>query len=408
MIRDLASFSGKNVLLLQGPLGPFFMHLSRDLRKVGAKVTKVNFNGGDWLFSSGSCVNYTGHAIDWPKFLSRLIKDRKVDVILLFGDCRSLHRMALKLAVPMGIDVGVFEEGYVRPDYITFERYGVNANSQLPRDASHYLAVEPHIRAAQPVGNVFWFAALWAIIYYLASSLLWPIFRRYQHHRPLTILEAWPWIKSGFRKLIYAQIEQDIEDRLVNDYSKHFFLVPLQVHNDAQVHVHSPYKSVVDFIESVIASFVKNAPHESLLVIKHHPMDRGYHDYTDEIRQLSIAYNAPDRILYIHDQHLPTLLQHSAGVVLINSTVGLSTLHHNIPLKVCGDAIYDMHGLTFQESLDDFWIGSRNFKINTRLYISFVSYLIGMTQFNGSFYRKLPDTSNTAGIVWSDDLDEAA
>ena len=165
MIRDLASFSGKNVLLLQGPLGPFFMHLSRDLRNAGAKVTKVNFNGGDWLFSSGSCVNYTGHAIDWPKYLTRLIKERNIDVILLFGDCRSLHRMALKHAVPMGIDVGVFEEGYVRPDYITFERYGVNANSQLPRDASHYLSVEPHIRAAQSVGNVFWFAALLSLIH---------------------------------------------------------------------------------------------------------------------------------------------------------------------------------------------------------------------------------------------------
>lgn len=408
MIRDLASFSGKNVLLLQGPLGPFFMHLSRDLRNAGAKVTKVNFNGGDWLFSSGSCVNYTGHAIDWPKYLTRLIKERNIDVILLFGDCRSLHRMALKLAVPMGIDVGVFEEGYLRPDYITFERYGVNANSQLPRDASHYLSVEPHIRPTQPVGNVFWFAALWAIIYYSASSLLWPFFRRYQHHRPLTVLEAWPWIKSGFRKLIYAQIEQDIQERLMNDYSKRFYLVPLQVHNDAQVHVHSPYKSVVDFIENVIASFVKNAPHENLLVIKHHPMDRGYHDYTDAIRQLSIAYNAPDRVLYIHDQHLPTLLEHAAGVVLINSTVGLSALHHGIPLKVCGDAIYDMPGLTFQGSLDDFWIGFRKFNLNISLYTSFISYLVGMTQFNGSFYRKLADTSNIAGIIWSDGLDKAA
>jgi capsular polysaccharide export protein len=408
MIRDLASFYGKNVLLLQGPLGPFFRHLSRDLRKAGAKVTKVNFNGGDWLFSSGDSVNYTGHAIDWPKYLTRLLNERKIDTILLFGDCRSLHRMALKLAVPMGIDVGVFEEGYVRPDYITFERYGVNANSQLPRDASHYLAVEPQVRAAQPVGNVFWFAALWAILYYCAAGILWPIFRRYQHHRPLTVLEAWPWIKSGFRKLVYAQVEQDIQDRLVNDYSKRYYLVPLQVHNDAQVHVHSPYKSVVDFIENVIASFVKHAPQENLLVIKHHPMDRGYHDYTDAIRQLSIAYNAPDRILYIHDQHLPTLLEHARGVVLINSTVGLSALHHDIPLKVCGNAIYDMPGLSFQGDLDGFWAASFHFQINSMLYTSFISYLVGMTQFNGSFYRKLPSVSSTSGIIWSDVLEKAA
>lgn len=408
MIRDLASFEGKNVLLLQGPLGPFFMRLSKDLHRAGAKVTKVNFNGGDWLFSSGDCINYTGHAIDWPKFLSGLLETRKIDVILLFGDCRSLHRIALKLAVPMGIDVGVFEEGYVRPDYITFERFGVNANSQLPRDAAHYLGVEPQERAAQPVGNVFWFAACWAILYYCAASLLWPVFRRYQHHRPLTVLEAWPWIKSGFRKLVYEQIEQDIESRLIKDYSKNFYLVPLQVHNDAQVHVHSQYKSVVDFIESIIASFVAHAPQDNLLVIKHHPMDRGYHDYTDAIRQLSIAYNIPDRIVYIHDQHLPSLLQHAAGVVLINSTVGLSALHHGIPLKACGDAIYDMPGLTFQGSVDDFWMAVGNYSFNSVLYASFLSYLVGRTQVNGSFYRKLPLSLNMAGIIWNDGLDKAA
>jgi capsular polysaccharide export protein len=408
MIRDLASFCGKNVLLLQGPLGPFFRRLSRDLTKAGAKVTKVNFNGGDWLFSSGACLNYTGHALDWPKYLTNLLTERNIDTILLFGDCRSLHRMALKLAVPMGIEVGVFEEGYVRPDYITFERYGVNANSHLSRDAAHYLSVEPQVSAARPVGNVFWFAALWAIIYYCSASILWPIFRRYQHHRPLTLLEAWPWIKSGFRKLVYAQIEQDIQDRLVNDFSKRFYLVPLQVHNDAQVHVHSPYKSVVDFIESVIASFVKHAPQENLLVIKHHPMDRGYHDYTDAIRQLSIAYNAPDRILYIHDQHLPTLLEHALGVALINSTVGLSTLHHGVPLKVCGDAIYDMPGLTYQGDLDAFWTDSYHSQIDVKLYASFISYLVGMTQVNGSFYRKLSLAPNKTGIIWSEMLDKAA
>jgi capsular polysaccharide export protein len=399
----LKSFEGKKVLLLQGPLGPFFMHLAKDLRNAGATITKVNFNGGDWLFSTGDCINYTGHAIDWPKKLTRILREREIDTILLFGDCRSLHRKALKLAVPMGIEVGVFEEGYVRPDYITFEKFGVNANSRLSRDITEYINLETQNCVARSVGNVFWFAALWAILYYCAASILWPIFRRYQHHRPLTVLEAWPWIKSGFRKLVYEQIEQDVQLRLVNDYSKQFYLAPLQVHNDAQVHVHSPYKSVIDFIESIIASFVKQAPQETLLVIKHHPMDRGYHDYADVIRQFSIAYNAPDRILYIHDQHLPTLLEHAAGVILINSTVGLSALHHGVPLKVCGDALYDIPGLTFQGSLDEFWVASTHFKINIPHYLAFISYLIGMTQINGSFYRRLNCTSSSTGIIWDDD-----
>ncbi len=46
----LDALSGKRVLLLQSPVGPFFRRLAQDLRWVGAQVCKVNFNGGDLLF----------------------------------------------------------------------------------------------------------------------------------------------------------------------------------------------------------------------------------------------------------------------------------------------------------------------------------------------------------------------
>lgn len=47
----LAQFAGKRVLLLQGPVGPFFARLTAELRPVNATVYKVNFNAGDWLFT---------------------------------------------------------------------------------------------------------------------------------------------------------------------------------------------------------------------------------------------------------------------------------------------------------------------------------------------------------------------
>ena len=48
--EGLEQFSGKRVLLLQGPVGPFFALLAQDLREAGAEVFKVNFNAGDCLF----------------------------------------------------------------------------------------------------------------------------------------------------------------------------------------------------------------------------------------------------------------------------------------------------------------------------------------------------------------------
>ena len=38
-------FRGRNILMLQGPVGPFFARLAKDLQWAGAKVHKVNFNG---------------------------------------------------------------------------------------------------------------------------------------------------------------------------------------------------------------------------------------------------------------------------------------------------------------------------------------------------------------------------
>lgn len=44
--KRLKKFSGKNVLLLQGPVGGFFRKIATKIPK--AKVYKVNFNGGDY------------------------------------------------------------------------------------------------------------------------------------------------------------------------------------------------------------------------------------------------------------------------------------------------------------------------------------------------------------------------
>jgi capsular polysaccharide export protein len=203
-----------------------------------------------------------------------------------------------------------------------------------------------------------------------------------------------------FRKWRYAIKERGIQAELATTLAGRYFLVPLQVHNDAQVHVHSHFDSVDAFISHVVLSFAAHAPADTTLVIKHHPMDRGYHDYTRLLKRLARAHGIQDRVRYIHDQHLPTLLSHARGVVVINSTVGLSALHHGTPLKVCGDAIYDMNGLTYQGALDDFWYAAEKVPFNRELFARFQGYLIEHTQLNGSFYKPLTVPEAYAGVVW--------
>lgn len=390
-LSKLAAMKGKRVLLLQGPLGPFFARFAAFLTAQGATVEKVNFNGGDWLFYPDAEHVFRAPMAEWPRYLEELLRRERYDLVFLFGDCRPIHRVAREVAARCGVEVGVFEEGYLRPNYVTLERGGVNAHSPLSRDPEHYRARGVgEVPAASAVGCAFWRMAFWAFSYYLSAIVLRPFFPHYEHHRPLGAGEAIPWLKSVVRKHLYARREAGIEERLVREHADRYFLVPLQVHNDAQVTVHSNYGAVEPFVREVITSFAAHAPSGTLLVLKHHPLDRAYNDYTAIIRALASSAGVAERVHYIHDQHLPTLLEHARGAVVINSTVGLQALDHRTPLKVCGRALYDLRGLTFQGSLDSFWGAAQGFAIDEALFVAFKRALVLDSQLGGSFYRTLP------------------
>lgn len=404
IVDGLQVFAGRRVLLLQGPIGPFFGHLSRDLMEVGASPHRIVFNGGDWLFArrgAGKVTSYRGSFEEWRTFLQAYLADNGIDLILLFGDCRRYHRVAHRLAEEMGIEVGVFEEGYLRPDHVTLERFGVNGHSRLPRSPFFYRNL-PAIDTGDQrrVGDAFWHAMVWAILYYLAANLLRFRYAQYQHHRPLALIEGALWWRSGFRKAWYRWRESGMESMLAGRYAGKFFLVPLQVHNDAQVQIHSGFSDMPSFMRFVVKSFARHAPADTHLVFKHHPMDRGYITYTKQVDELRAEFGLQGRLHYIHDQHLPTLLRAAAGVVVINSTVGISALHHGAPVKSVGEAIYNFPGLTYQKSLDRFWRDAEKLEVDADLYRSFRTYLLGATQLNGNFYRRLAGAGTHSGLIW--------
>lgn len=386
----MIGFKDKHVLLLQGQIGPYFRRLASQLRAQGATVTKLNFNGGDWLFCPGG-INYRGRMENLPAAIEALVVEKKIDVIMLFGDCRPVHEHVHEIAHRHGVDMRVFEEGYVRPDFITCERSGVNGYSPIPRSAAFYRSLpELEDPKQDPIGKTYWHMAAWAVLYYTAAGLLRPLYPFYTHHRPLGVAEGFPWIRSAWRKAFYRFKERGLQEWLCSNKPKAFYLVPLQVHNDTQVTVHSKYESVDEFISETLVSFAKHAPDDTLLVFKHHPMDRAYRDYTRLIRAKVAALGISGRVFYIHDQHLPTLLGHAKGAVVINSTVGLSAIHQGVPTKVCGDALYDFAGLTYGGALDDFWSNTDKANVDTDLYRRFRNYLIRATQINGSFYKEFP------------------
>ncbi|EAL7207099.1 capsule biosynthesis protein [Campylobacter coli] len=378
-------FSGKNVLLLQGPVGTFFHRLAIKMKKNKAKVFKLNFNGGDFLFyPSGKRCKCDEK--DLENFYESFFKDKKIDAIVMYNDCRLIHAKAIKVAKGLGIGIWIFEEGYLRPYCITFEKDGVNANSSLPRDKNFYLSCNILTKESiKEIPGGFKFMAFSAFLYWLFSFLLAPFFNNKLHHRTLFPFEFLFWFRSLYRKYLYKLTEKKLNQKIYS-LEKKYFLAILQVYNDTQIKHHYK-KSIEEFIEELIFSFANHARAKSYLVFKHHPMDRGYRNYSKLINELSQKYHVEGRIFYVHDTYLPTLLKNALGCITINSTVGLSAILEGCPTKVCGNAFYNFEGLAYPKKLQFFWREAHAYKPNPSLVINFKNYLLNTNQFNGNFYK---------------------
>lgn len=379
-------------MLLQGPMGPFFRRLAEMLRQQGQEVWKVNFNGGDAFFYPGpQALRFCERGERWPVWLEHKLRELRIDAIVLFGQSRNIHRQAIAVARSLRVAVYVFEEGYLRPDYVTLEPGGVNAASALPRQAEFYLALPPSQPARPtPTRPRFHLMALYATLYSWAMLLQRARFPHHEYHRPLhPVTQALSWIRGGVRKLWYGWTERHEVERLsAPELDRQWFLVPLQVHNDSQIHYHSPYRSIPAVIEDVLYSFAQHAPSHQHLVFKHHPMDRAYCDFgrfiADKARELGVE----GRVHYVHDVHLPSLLKHTRGMVTVNSTSGLQALYHGKPVHTLGDCLYDIPGLVHQGTLADFW--HQPGTVDHELYLRFRAHLVRQTQLNASFYADTP------------------
>lgn len=384
--------AGKKYLLLQGPMGPFFNDVANWLETLEREAVNVVFNGGDRFYCRNRpYLTYTETPKEFPGWLKETWKDYAFDTILCFGDCRPLHQAARAWAKSKGIRFLAFEEGYLRPHFITVEEGGVNAFSPLPRDPEFYRnlpEIPPaNIQELKPSARKRYFHAIW---YYLVGWNYRHEFAKYRHHKSFSPwYEGKCWVRASWRKYWYGFKQRNVLETLRTTLDQRYYLAILQVYNDSQIRNHSPYADVRDYINDVMFSFSRKAPLGHVLVIKHHPMDRGHRLYGPLIKQLGKKYGISSRVIYVHDLSMPELLTHAKAVVTINSTAGISALIHNKPLKVMGNALYDIKGMTYQGHLHQFW--TADFAPDMKLFKKFRGYLLANTQINAVYYGENMD-----------------
>lgn len=349
----------RSFLFLQGLASWFFDRLGRALAARGHAVHRVDFNGGDRLFwRLPGAVAYRGRVRDWPAFLDRLLTEKRVTDLVLFGDSRPLHRAAIAVTRKRDVRVHAVEEGYLRPGWIVFEDGGVNANSPLPRDPAWLRAEAERLPAwqdAPALPETFRRRAVEDVAYSLARLGTAPLFPHYRTHRlrhPL--IEYAGWLR---RLALMRRAERHAEQAIAQlDANRDpVFLFPLQLDGDAQIRVHAPAWATRPAIERVVASFAAHAPPHARLLIKLHPLDDGLVDWTRTIRAVAAGYGVPARLTTVDGGDLTRMLRRVAAVATVNSTVGMQALALGVPVIALGNALYDLPGLTHQGRLDDFW-----------------------------------------------------
>ncbi len=388
MTRDTAL--PRRFLFLQGLATSFFTSLGAALEARGHAVHRVNFNGGDRIFwRQPGALDFRGTLETWPGFVSDLLEERRITDIVLFGDCRPLHRVAIKLAALRAIPVHVFEEGYLRPSWITYELGGVNAYSSLPRDPDWYRATAetlPPWEDAPAVPGNFLRRAVEDVLYNVATVALAWRYPGFRSHRPWhPFVEYAGWI-GKFAVQSFAHRRSERLMKVILGSRAPFYLFPLQLDCDFQIREHSPFGRIEPAIDRIITSFARFAPPDARLVIKEHPLDNGLTNWRRVVERWAIARGVEQRVFYLEEGDLVALLRRARSVVTINSTVGTLALGEGIPVVALGSAIYDMPGLTYQGDLDDFW--THGSPADPSLVSAFRRVLGARTLIHGGFFSE--------------------
>lgn len=378
----------RRVLLLQGPVGPFFDRLTIHLRGRGAHVSRIAFQAGDlWDCKALSADVYAGEPAHWPDFLARYVRTRGVDGVVLFGQTRWYHERAAEVLRARGIPLFVLEEGYFRPGYATLEQDGINGRSSTLRLYSYCAAttLPPPVFRAGWIGRM----ASFAMFHYIAMRRGAARFPAYMHHRPTgLVFHARYWVLNWARRWVHRFADARALGRIHRAQQPHF-LVALQLDEDSQVQEFSPFASAKALLDAVLMSFSRHAPAAAALVVKQHPFSRGGPSMVPVLSALVAKHALAGRVVLVQTGALGRLLPPSCGVVTINSTSALIALAHGKPVCALGESVYSSApGVQFG-GLDDFW-GSPP-EVPPAETAQFLNALKGLTQIPVDLYASRAD-----------------
>lgn len=388
---DTITGQNRRFLFLQGPHGPFFQGLGRMLRHAGADVWRVGFNRGDEAFWADrqSYIPFLDQHHTWPDRFAELIAEHDITDIVLYGDTRPVHAQAVEVARKFKLTIHVFEEGYLRPYWVTYERNGSNGHSRLIEmsvaDMQNALAASD---LDIPEAPAHWGDMRHHIFY--GALYHWHVMARggrYKNFRPHRALSVRKEFRLYLKRLLLMPLhaaERISATTRIRRGGYPYHLALLQLEHDSSFQKHSSFTSMTDFLDLVIRGFAEGAPPHHHLVFKAHPLENGQLPLRAEIRRLARQHGVGDRTHYVPGGKLAQLLDHASSAVTINSTAAQQALWRGLPLKIFGDAVYAKPELVSTQSLAEFF--AQPTRPDNKAYRDYRRYLLETSQVTGGFY----------------------
>jgi capsular polysaccharide export protein len=385
------SASQRVFLFLQGPHGPFFSRLADKLSETGAQCWRVAFNAGDgsrWSDPS-TLIVFRAPTEEWPARFRTCLDETEATDLVLYGDTRRHHAEAIAIARDAGLTIHVFEEGYLRPYWATYERDGANGNSRLMRisldEMKQALSRTADVPALPPDrwGDLR-MHMIHGALYHWHVLFRNQAFPHYAPHRDQSVGEEFRLQLLRLLRRPRHMIERWVATRRIRSGGWPFHVVLLQLEHDASFRAFSNFTSQTDFVRCVIEGFAKGAAPHHRLVFKAHPLEDGRAPLEATIRQSAAESGVAERVFFVRGGKLARLLQAARSAITVNSTSAHQALWRGLPVRSFGVSVYDKPELVSHQPLAEFFADPH--PPNPESYATYRQFLLETSQIPGGFY----------------------
>ena len=360
------------------------------LTATGAQVWRVGFNLGDRVFWPGAgYIPFRGKAEDWATIFAALITRHAITDLVVYGDTRPIHAEAIKKASAQGLTVHVFEEGYLRPYWVTYERGGANGHSRLmdltvPDMQAALSRIDVDLPDAPATWGDMRQHIFWGALYHGFVLAGFRSYANFRPHRAMTVGQEFLLYLRRFLLMPLHRVERRIATRRIRRGGFPYHLAILQLEHDASFRDHSPFTTMTEFLAPVMSAFAKGAAPHHHLVFKAHPLEDGRVPLASEIRRLAAENGLQSRVHFVRGGKLAELLNDARSAVTVNSTAGQQALWRGLPLRTFGAAVYAKPEFVSSLPLDQFFSAAK--RPDTRAYRDYRHFLLETSQIAGGFY----------------------